>query len=123
MGPMAEAYFRALWERRGKAIDLRPLAVKFADGTSPRVGDCHRNVDLWVEQNPEYQPVRGWALNSLPGGLENWVAHSVIVSGCGPVLDITLPSGCTFLFHEGDEEHFLDVRTECSGIWLPLISI
>ncbi len=122
MNTEAMAYFVALWARRDQAVMPQPMSVTFADGRRPEAGRCHDNVDLWVIQNQQYQPVRGWALNSMPGKSENWVAHSVVQLHGGPFLEITYPDGQAFLQHHGDEALFLRIRKAHFGQWLPPIS-
>lgn len=121
MNAEAVAYFRALWARREQATTPQPLSVTFSDGSRPEATRCHDNADLWVLENQEYQPVRGWALTTMPGESENWVAHSVVKLPSGPLLEITYPEGHAFIEHHGDEALFLRIRTLYFGRWLPII--
>jgi hypothetical protein len=75
----------------------------------PVAGECHDNADAWVAAHPGDAVRRGWLyqrLDRLPEGLMHvFVAHSVVLTSAGALIDVTLgslePTG-RFLQHPDD---------------------
>ncbi|AIV73730.1 hypothetical protein X994_6523 (plasmid) [Burkholderia pseudomallei] len=75
----------------------------------PVAGECHDNADAWVAAHPGDTLLRGWLyqrLDRLPEGLMHvFVAHSVVRTRDGALIDVTLrslePTG-RFLQHPDD---------------------
>jgi len=82
-------YEKSVCDRLSHATHVRFRLVSFADGTAPEVGDCHRNADRWVQENPGATVVRGWVTYANFGLSIGLAAHSVVRTRDGQFLDIT----------------------------------
>lgn len=98
-----------------QAVPFRQVAL---EGWTPKVGDCHSNVDRWIEANAECTAVRGWVVYASYGeGMVGVTAHSVIRGPDGQLFDITpigderVRPGMLFIPHSCDEESFKELRT------------
>ncbi|MBD1548681.1 hypothetical protein [Roseibium aggregatum] len=86
------------------------------NGWEPKVADCHRNVDHWVEHHLDHTVVRGWlAFATFYSDQVGYTAHSVVRAPDGELFDIT-PTvdpdcwrGC-FIAHLGEEEMFFEMK-------------
>jgi hypothetical protein len=76
------AYFKKLMDRVNDAKTVQFRGV-VADDWEPKLNDCHRNVDFWVDKHPETKAVRGWLLWRLDQNSDQWtiIAHSVVGEG------------------------------------------
>lgn len=86
------------------AVDFLP--VSFRNG-KPRRNKCRENVDSWLEEHPDHEPVRGWFVTS--GFLLD--QHSVIADQDGVLFDITplaVPRP-PFLRYWGAEDEFWQI--------------
>jgi hypothetical protein len=97
-----DAYFKSLCERRSTAVLVPYRGVSFRNG-EPAYSNCHQNVAMWVAENPECTPVRGWLRSDYI--LD---AHSVVAAADGLLFDITPLSvpGLHFLRHLGSDSEF-----------------
>ncbi|CAJ6621418.1 Uncharacterised protein [Burkholderia pseudomallei] len=94
--------------RAARAETATPMANLLPDWMPNRAA-CHDNADAWVARHPADAVVRGWLyqrLDPLPEGDQHiFVAHSVIRTGAGDLIDVTLsenqPTG-RFLSHPQD---------------------
>jgi hypothetical protein len=104
--------------------------VSFADGIVPKVAECHRNVERWVEENPGTSVVRGWVTYADYGVAIGLTAHSVVRGADGQLFDITpldneyYRDTMRFLSHLGDNEQFLsmiktNIFIECPTAYQP----
>jgi hypothetical protein len=79
---------------------------------------CHVNCESFVQQQPEYEIVRGWLVNDG----HYFMPHSVVRAlANGKLIDITPdPSGSElpFVEHDGSEAEFSIVRQGRDGGWL-----
>jgi hypothetical protein len=101
------------------ALDLAALAdagrlvLQFASAIEnwrPAPGDCHRNVDRWVERYPGWKAPRGWVVEWVGSGGEiTFAAHSVAADGDGNLWEGTKMDGRerTFIPHPGSFDEFL----------------
>ena len=92
----------------------------------PKVSDCHRNVDTWIEANRGATAVRGWVTYASLGVAIGLTAHSVVRGPDGRLFDITpleneyYRSTMRFIPHLGDEQLFfamkdLGIYINCPG--------
>lgn len=86
--------------------------------TDAAANRCHANCEAFVLNNPEYEVVRGWLVNSG----HYFVPHSVIRNvSTGTLTDITPePSGSKlpFVEHRGSDTDFSILRQGRDGGWL-----
>lgn len=61
-------------------------------GWSPRPNFCHDQVMLWLLLNPADQAVRGWMPECQLGHDVRFVAHSLVRTACGKLLDVAFPA-------------------------------
>jgi hypothetical protein len=107
-------YFASLHSRRhaGKKMEHRKVSIR---DWSPVPGQCHANVDFWVNHHPQLKAIRGWMIISEDDLGHCWFeAHSVIEEA-GQFYDITLQDQTTcnqirFLPHIGTPEQFWDIE-------------
>jgi hypothetical protein len=117
---------KRLYELRETGRIIPFVHVGIGDGSAPDDWKpaphfCHANVELWVMRSPEYTIVRGWVVFDqssnpfVPDARFHFVAHSVIATPEGRLLDIT-PSGVTqpypFIRHPGTMEEFDELRRQ-----------
>ncbi len=83
---------------------------------SPRVAECHANVDRWVTDHAGCRAVRGWVtFYPLLVGVR-LTAHSVVEDANGNLLDVTplederYRQGMRFVRHPGSECLFHALR-------------
>jgi hypothetical protein len=115
-----QALATSLYARRAEAI-VAPFTERSIGNWKPSEGQCHRNVDWWVLNNPKSKAVRGWLVfdfHKTSMGLLRLVrftAHSLIEDEDGTLHDIT-PSKASqrypFIKHEGSEEEFISLVVE-----------
>jgi hypothetical protein len=124
MGHDYTAYFEELHKRVDSAVKVRFRAVEL-NGKEPRLNGCHDNVNSWVENHPGTKIVRGWLFwPPNEAGQYTFMAHSVVEEN-GQLIDITpfdrnTPrGGLVFLKHEGTEEDFEPMKTVCSKVLYP----
>lgn len=70
---------------------------------------CHANVDRWITSHPADAAVRGWLHEPFVGLEHRFVAHSVVRSRDGELVDVTLSAGQStlrFIEHRGSERDF-----------------
>ena len=115
-------YAASICSRLDQAVRVPFQTVAIADW-SPKVAECHENVDRWVREHPGYQAVRGWVTyRPLPGGGVQLTAHSVLRGPNGALLDITplgneaARCGMSFVEHTGEDGVFFEI--EAVGIFL-----
>ncbi|HEY6252367.1 MAG TPA: hypothetical protein VI685_20625 [Candidatus Angelobacter sp.] len=113
--------------------DHVPLKFVSLGDWQPEVGDCHRNVDRWVEANPGAAGVRGWVAHVSYGTAIGLTAHSVVRGQDGQLFDITplkneyYRKTMRFIPHIGDDETFfamvkmgIEIRCPCElNLMLP----
>ena len=51
---------------------------------------CHADVDRWIESHPADMAVRGWLHEPFDGLEHRFVAHSIVRSSDGELIDVTL---------------------------------
>lgn len=77
-----------------RAVIAKPMADVFPNWT-PHPAECHDNADAWLARRPADEVVRGWMyqrMDRLPeGDVHVFVAHSVIRTAAGELIDVTLP--------------------------------
>jgi len=109
-------YERSVCDRLANATRIPFRPVSFADGTVPKVGDCHRNADKWVEENPGTVVIRGWVTYADFGLAIGLTAHSVVQDRDGQLIDITPLGnerdrvGMRFVPHIGSEQEFTSMK-------------
>jgi hypothetical protein len=104
------------FERLAKALLALLESARPADqqgdrlaGWKPARGECHDNVDRWVALYPEARAVRGWRHEPFEGLGHRFVAHSVVRSSDGELVDVTLSASQgprRFIEHPGSERDF-----------------
>lgn len=101
------AYAMKLYTRRNEGMFL-----KFADVSigkwKPLPKLCHENVATWCDNDPSYQPVRGWLYMCDIG---TFLAHSVVRIPNGELRDITPmnASQYPFIIAEESEAEYEDL--------------
>lgn len=83
-------------------------------GWQPKKNDCHNNAARWVAEHPGDTVMRGW-LHDPRGMQRNWfVAHSVIRTAAGEIIDVTLDAcpqkHLRFFPHPGPVDFFVIVN-------------
>lgn len=89
-----EALQVALAEQLRAGGEKLPSADRYADeiaGWEAERSLCHDGVDRWLLTHPGDQPVRGWLLDGGMDGTYRFVAHSMVRTKAGELLDVTLP--------------------------------
>jgi hypothetical protein len=79
-------------------------------GWEPVLRDCHGNADRWVVAHPGDTPVRVWLHEPFTDQPHRFVAHSLVRTAPGALIDVTLPAGpqlLRFLTHAGQSGFFL----------------
>lgn len=110
-------YEASVCERLCQAAHVPFREVSLADWR-PKVSDCHRNVDRWIEANPGATAVRGWVTYASFGPAIGLTAHSVVRGTDGQLFDITplenesyrTITTMRFIPHLGDEQLFLSMK-------------
>jgi hypothetical protein len=112
------------------------VASKYADGhhTSSvtfdraQVAKCHENADLFFEQFPNCEVVRGWLLSEIGGapGVFRIVAHSLNRTPDGNLVDATPLSEADrkayrFITHNGTDDQFTLLRNKYPELYFPPI--
>lgn len=87
------------------------------NGWQPEFRKCHHNVVKWKELYPVCEIICGWLVFDLRAtlGRTDLVAHSVIKSEDGTLMDITpvqSPAIYPFVRHIGDFEHYVTLIDE-----------
>lgn len=78
-------------------------------GWEPVPADCHGNADRWVAAHPGDTAVRGWLHEPFADQPHRFVAHSLVRTTTGALVDVTLPAGpqpLRFLTHPGSDSDF-----------------
>lgn len=122
-----EEYFASLFARLGEAKAAAFREVKMP-GWEPKLSDCHRNVDFFVERNLGHLAVHGW-LTWGPDATGRclFIAHTLVEQD-GELVDITpLDSstsrdGLMFLRHLGTDAEFGALSIPYSSVWYPLVT-
>lgn len=78
-------YAKMLCSKIDGAAQLNRAVVKIGNWT-PQSNNCHSNVTIWCEHNPDYMPVRGWLYFDK---LSKFIAHSAVKTSEGKLYDIT----------------------------------
>ena len=105
------------------AATLHQLSA--ADAWRPVPGQCHDNVDRWVLLHEGDRPQRGWLHQPFADLPYRFVAHSVVLTRSGNLLDVTLGPSATpyrFLPHPRDTVGFfalLIARPDASILAIP----
>lgn len=83
-------YTSALRQRVDEAVVVASVKVSIGDW-EPQLNQCHENVTVWCQNNPNFQVVRGWLYMDMAGQLpyEVFLAHSVVRDREGMFWDIT----------------------------------
>lgn len=100
--------------RRGKAVLSEPILLS-EDAPPALPAQCHQNVDQYLKRYPDCHPVRGWLI------CNHWtfwrfVAHSLVETPCGRLVDITLHEPSNFLRHPGSDQEFAVIISVTSYI-------
>ncbi len=75
-------------------VDALPID-RYADalpGWSPRRNHCHEQVMLWLLLHPADQAVRGWVPDGVLGDHVQFVAHSLVRTTNGELIDVAFPT-------------------------------
>ncbi|RQZ31759.1 hypothetical protein DIE14_02310 [Burkholderia sp. Bp9017] len=75
-------------------VDALPID-RYADslpGWSPRPNHCHDQVMLWLRLHPADQAVRGWMPDGLLVDHVQFVAHSLVRTTSGKLIDVAFPT-------------------------------
>lgn len=82
----------ALAEPLRAGADALPQATYCANEIPGWVaaGLCHDCIDRWLANHPGDRAIRGWLIDGEAAGAYRVVAHSMIRSGAGELLDVTL---------------------------------
>lgn len=91
--PFAVTHGAELYARRETATPAPFRDVAIGDW-SPRLQDCHANVEKWVNHHPEHEAVHGWLYMGDNLHPVRFVSHSVLRGEDGKLFDIT-PMGPT----------------------------
>ena len=78
-------------------------------GWKPVPADCHGNADRWVAAHPGDVAVRGWLHEPFVDQPHRFVAHSLVRTAAGALIDVTLsayPQPLRFLAHQGSDAYF-----------------
>jgi hypothetical protein len=70
---------------------------------------CHANADRWIASHPADVAVRGWLHEPFVGLAHRFVAHSVVRTATGDLVDVTLSARqgkLRFIAHPGSERDF-----------------
>ncbi|WDD90313.1 hypothetical protein Bsp3421_000138 (plasmid) [Burkholderia sp. FERM BP-3421] len=59
---------------------------------APRPGQCHAQVARWIAAHPDDHAVRGWLADGEGSGLQRFVAHSLVRTARGALLDVAFPT-------------------------------
>jgi hypothetical protein len=97
------------WETA--AVHVSFVVVNIGDW-HPAIGQCHSNVDTWIQNNPNHRSIRGWITwHPIIGGMK-FTKHSVVRDDLGKLFDITplgdetIRTTLKFCPYPGDEESF-----------------
>lgn len=115
-----QAYFQSLWQRRAEARNIVRREVTFADGSAPLANACHANAERWVAENPDFEVVRGWLIESDDGHFIRLAAHA-LVRNSKTLIEIT-PLGAAqppFLEHLGADSAFLRLLPRFNSVTWP----
>ncbi|ARQ13147.1 hypothetical protein NXC12_PD00035 (plasmid) [Rhizobium etli] len=109
-------YERDICARSKSAVDVRYEPDASIGDWTPKVAECHANVDYWVNHRAGYAAVRGWLAHIGCGDLHGYTAHSVLRDPHGELVDITPVEDRNlvhrrFIAHLGDDAAFLRMRT------------
>ncbi|MDT8840218.1 hypothetical protein ParKJ_22605 [Paraburkholderia fungorum] len=78
-------------------------------GWKPVPADCHGNADRWVAAHLGDVAVRGWLHEPFADLPHRFVAHSLVRTAAGALIDVTLsarPQSLRFLEHPGSDADF-----------------
>jgi len=106
-----QALAKRLYERRHEGVFVSPAAMSSADW-QPKPNRCHWNVGMYLKRYPQHRAVRGWLYDGTEDGVARFIAHSVIETAQGDLVDITpiiSPVRFAFIRHEGLEAEFLEM--------------
>lgn len=100
---------------RGDAVTVPFKEVALGDRT-PKISDCHNNVDRWIAANHDCKAVRGWIsyISYGPAG-EQLTGPSVVRNADGTLIDITpvypgAPRGSALVEPRGDPAVFFAIK-------------
>jgi hypothetical protein len=109
-----------LYERRNEAVNIKH--VRIDDDWQPDPNECHRNVTLWCNRNPDYAAVRGWLVaDYVDLGFYKFFAHSIIESKTGDLIDITpnpAPWSYPSLKHDPVDGDFAEIVEGHQIVWV-----
>jgi hypothetical protein len=115
---------KTLYDLRGTGRTIQFVSVGIGNGSAPddwrpAPRCCHANVETWVMRSPQYAIVRGWVVfdqtdeRLVPRPRFHFVAHSVIRTPDGKLLDITpsdISQSYPFICHPGKNDEFDELR-------------
>ena len=115
-----QAYFQSLWQRRAESPDTVRREVTFADGSAPLANACHANAERWVAENPDFEVVRGWLIESDDGHFIRLAAHA-LVRNSQTLIEITPLRAAQppFLEHLGADDTFLRLLPRFNSVTWP----
>lgn len=108
-------YEASICQRLDQAVHVPFHQVSVPDW-SPKVADCHANVDKWVQAHPECTAIRGWVTYADFGVAIGLTAHSVVRNIDGRLIDITplgnedCRLGMRFIPHLGEDRDFFALK-------------
>jgi hypothetical protein len=106
---LVHALLRTLIDQLRAAPVYVPMRDDELPGWTPVPADCHGNVDRWCALHPGDTAVRGWLHEPFAGQRHRFLAHSVVLTTAGELLDVTLRADTPplrFLGHPGPEADF-----------------
>ena len=106
--------------RQSSGVVVQAIGDQIPDSLA---GKCHDNVDRWVDQRPEHRRARGWlvARYLAPPLMMRFLAHSVVETETGELIDITLSAAepqHLFIRHPGSNVDFDDLVVTQHTPWV-----
>jgi len=87
MDPYLTDLARSLYDRLQLAVPV-PFEDHSSDQFQPKAKECHVNVDLWCQLNPDHKPIR-LVIDMSALRRVHFVAHSVVEDAYGRRFDVT----------------------------------
>ncbi len=97
----ADIFAKGLNDHKNSAVHIANAATLLPSNK------CHDNVETYLKDHPECEPVRGWLVEEFEG-FTYFNAHSVVRLKDGTLLEVTsLNRPCRFLEYSGTKEDLL----------------
>jgi hypothetical protein len=103
------AALRTIMQRGFDALPSADLCADEVPDWHPPSTLCHDCADVWILARSGDRPVRGWLLDGAMGSRCRFVAHSMVRTSDGALVDVTLaraPYERRFIEHPADVAGF-----------------